>query len=530
MIMQPQHFDPLVLPNVPSSSRILVADAWDVTPHLESGLEIALRLAPSYSEVGYINYGNILPACECSAQSQMGSLLKKIGFKHARAEKGIKVAKEFASSCDLNVTFIDTSSFQFPDDYLLEPESFCSLSSLQRVSFCGSNLLGISLVSSLVSLTANSLVNPGDYKTLVSNLAIGFVRCFSLISNLLDHGGYDAIVIFNGRFASVKGAVLAATCLSKPIYFHERGCSKEKFSLKGYQPHDRTRFQADIRENWYQSKCYPSALQTANEFFLSQRAGTPQGWISFNDCMIPGASASLISQAKAKASSKAGRVICFFTSSEDEYVSTEGVFESSGFEWKSQDEACRALAKAADKYGHSLVIRNHPHLRYKSIADMSKWDNLEFIDDQHNLTLIRSDSVVDSYELINACDLVVVYGSTVGIEAVYWKKPVIVMSDTLYDEIGASIYKPLTIDGLDALIGNIDNLLVEKNSALPYGYYISTFGISFQLYSPSTLFRGKFLAIDLNRRSVIRILASRIKKLLQFFGGNSKLNFLISQL
>ena len=526
--MRPQHFDTLVLPNVPSGSRILVADAWDVTPHLETGLEIALRLAPSYSEVGYIHYGNILPACEFSAQSQMGWFRKKIGFKHTRAEKGIKVAKEFALSCGLNVTFIDTSRFQLPDDYLLEPESFSSLSSLQRASFCGNNLLGISLVSSLVTLTANSLVNPGDHKTLVGNLAIGFVRCFSLISNLLDHGGYDAIVVFNGRFASVKGAVLAANRLSKPIYFHERGCSKEKFFLKDYQPHDRIRFQADMREHWDQSKCNLSALRSADEFFLSQRAGTPQGWISFNDCMTPGPSASLISQAKAKAIAKTGRVICFFSSSEDEYVSTEGVFESSAFEWTCQDEACRALAKVAHKYGHSLVIRNHPHLRYKADVDRAKWDNLEFIDDHRDLTLIRSDSVADSYELINACDLVIVYGSTVGIEAVYWKKPVIVMSDTLYDEIGASIYKPLTVDELDALIGNIDNLLVEKDSALPYGFYISTFGINFQLYSPWTLFQGKFLEIDLNRRSLTLMLASRIKKVLHVLGRVLKSNSLIS--
>ena len=39
--------------------------------------------------------------------------------------------------------------------------------------------------------------------------------------------------------------------------------------------------------------------------------------------------------------------------------------------------------------------------------------------------------------------LVVVHGSTVGIEAVFWGKPVIVVSDSFYDLIDASIYKPL---------------------------------------------------------------------------------------
>ena len=52
--------DPLLLPSIPPKSRILVTDAWDNTPNLETGLEIALRLAPSYSKVNYINYGDIL--------------------------------------------------------------------------------------------------------------------------------------------------------------------------------------------------------------------------------------------------------------------------------------------------------------------------------------------------------------------------------------------------------------------------------------------------------------------------------------
>ena len=204
----------------------------DATPHIETGLEIALRLAPNYSEVGYIHYGSILPACEFSAESRTGWFRNMVGINNIPAKKGIKVAKGFASSRGLNLTFIDTSGFKLPEVFVLEPEALGSLSSLRCASFYGSALLGISLVSSLVSLTGNSLVNPSDHKALFDNLAISFARCSSLISNLLDNGGNDAIVAFNRRFASVRGAVLAASRLSKPIYFHERGCSQEKFSLK----------------------------------------------------------------------------------------------------------------------------------------------------------------------------------------------------------------------------------------------------------------------------------------------------------
>lgn len=520
--MQRRQFDPLILPDIPSSSRVLVADAWDASPHIETGLEIALRLAPSYSEVAYINYGDILPECEDSSQLRMRWASNLAGINSTPPKRGIKVAKKFSALCGLNIRFIDASGIKLPDDYILEPEALESLESLKHARFHGSNLLGISLVSSLVSLTGNSLTNPGDHKILVEKLATGFGRCYYLINDLLDIGGYNALIIFNGRFASVKGAVLAANALSRPIFFHERGCSMEKFSLKGYQPHDRIRFQEDIRENWTKTCKDSNELQIARDFFISKRSGKEQGWTSFKGLMEPGALAPIIANAKSKSRRKNGKLICFFSSSEDEYVSTEGFYESSDFEWKGQDEAFRALARIADKHGHSLSIRNHPHLQQKADADRIKWDELNFLDDHGNITIIKSNSAVDSYELIDSCDLVVVYGSTLGIEALHWKKPVVVMSDTLYDEIGASLYKPLTINELDSLIGSIDSLSVVQESALPYGHYVSTFGISFQLYRPLSLFKGKFLCINLNQRPWMLRLASGFKKILKKYAGGSK--------
>lgn len=518
--MQFRQFDPLILPNIPSSSRVLVADAWDASPHIETGLEIALRLAPSYLEVAYIHYGDILPRCEYSSQSRMQWATNFAGINSTSPKRGIEAAKKFSALYCLNIRFIDASGIKLPDDFILDPEALESLESLQHAFFQGSNLLGISLVSSLVSITGNSVVNPSDHATLVENLATGFGRCYHLVSNLLDTGGYDALIIFNGRFASVKGAVLAASTLAKSIFFHERGCSMNKFSLKSYQPHDRIRFQEDIRENWTKTCKDSNELQIARDFFISNRSGKEQGWTSYKGLMEPGKLAPIIANAKSRR--KNGKVICFFSSSEDEYVSTEGFYESSDFEWKGQDEAFRVLSRITDKHGYSLLIRIHPHLQQKADADRIKWDELNFLDDHGNITIIKSNSAVDSYELIDSCDLVVVYGSTLGIEALHWKKPVVVMSDTLYDEIGASLYKPLTISELDSLIGSIDSLSVVQESALPYGHYFSTFGISFQLYRPLSLFKGKFLGIDLNQRPWMLRLASGFKKILKKYAGGSK--------
>jgi len=57
-------------------------------------------------------------------------------------------------------------------------------------------------------------------------------------------------VVFNGRYASTKGAVLAASEANIPVYYHERGATKDLFSLHSFQPHDRIALQRDIVRIW----------------------------------------------------------------------------------------------------------------------------------------------------------------------------------------------------------------------------------------------------------------------------------------
>ena len=183
---------------------------------------------------------------------------------------------------------------------------------------------------------------------------------------------------------------------------------------------------------------------------------------------------------------------------------------------KGQDKAFQAVADSAHHHGHALILRNHPHLQKKSKLDRNKWDHPSFIPSSSNVTIIKSSSTVDTYELIDASDLVVVHGSTVGIEAVFWGKPVIVVSDSFYDLIDASIYKPFTLVELDSLIGNLGNLMVDSDSSLPYGFYMASFGIASVLYKPKNLFLGSFLGFDLQqktlRHKLLSFVASLVKK------------------
>lgn len=502
--------DPVVLQGLPPNGRVLVAEAWDATPHLETGLEIALRLAASYQKVDYCHYGTLLPISECCSNLQ--SRLKRLLLRATRSptSDGIKLAEQFAALHGLPFESISPPIEAKYVSHGVEAKHLSSIEALQEATFYSSPELGISVASSLVTLIGNSEAVPRDFAPLVKKLATCFARSFYAVHHFAKTGLYDAIVIFNGRFATVRGAVLAASKSGIPVYYHERGNSKEYFFLEGHQPHDRIKIQQDIRNYWNRCDSH-IARSMAESFYWSKRIGNDKAWTSFKERMQPGHASALIQAAKAR--SKTGMVVSFFSSSEDEYVSIANTFTQSQFEWKSQDKAFMALAESVLRHGHSLIIRNHPHLQHKSQNERLKWDSLKFIRDIEGINLIDSASSVDTHELIDLSDLVVTYGSTVGIEAVFWGRPSITLRDSFYDEIGATVYKPKSIKELDSLIGNISALVTDPGSSLPYGFYQSSFGIEHQLYRANTLFQGEFLGKDLREKTRLGRMISSIKKL-----------------
>ena len=57
-----------------------------------------------------------------------------------------------------------------------------------------------------------------------------------------------------------------------------------------------------------------------------------------------------------------------------------------------------------------------------------------------NMTVIPGGSSLSTYALIDRADVVVVWGSTTGAEAVYHGKPVILLGGAVYRELGITYY------------------------------------------------------------------------------------------
>lgn len=475
-------FQPIYLPSksqIDLSRPVLMYEAWDAAPHFETGLEISLRLAAAGYEVKYIHVGSALPYVECFMNRNISIEINKAA-EYAKKHNITTIeylCNSLLSGMETNISLSDTS-------YL---KSISSLKKL-RLNDCD---VGISVASSLLSIKNSTLIKPCQEVDLCKRLIETFFASFYNVKYLHELYDFGSVVVFNGRFACISGAVDFATKHNIPVFYHERGASKNYFSLTSFPPHDRESTQKFIFDYWNSSP--NSKYNTAKKYFVNLRKGNNPGWISFAGNFRYGL---LRQQFSSIFSQITTPNIVYFTSSSAEFesVSVDTNWSMADFEWSSQFEAIRHLAKFSKEFNYNLIIRVHPNINNSPKIDKDFWNNLLFLPRSlRECTLVvPSNSKINSYELLDNASLVVCYGSTIGIEAVYWDKPVLLLGKSFYDFIFNNNSNPKTCAGLKIALSNIECLRPIKNSALPFGYYQNSFGIKYKIYSPLSLFHGKF--------------------------------------
>jgi hypothetical protein len=129
---------------------------------------------------------------------------------------------------------------------------------------------------------------------------------------------------------------------------------------------------------------------------------------------------------------------------------------------------------------YELVIRLHPNLLNKPPKIIKKWQSLKT---NHNSVLIQPGEKISSYDLIDDCVGVINFGSTIGIEAAYYEKPVLVMADCKYDELEIAD-KLFKWDEIESWIKGAeflprDLISQRKVNSYIFGFYFRACGTQF---------------------------------------------------
>ena len=173
--------------------------------------------------------------------------------------------------------------------------------------------------------------------------------------------------------------------------------------------------------------------------------------------------------------------VVIFNSSEDEFASL-------GKEWEYKfgkdifSTIDELLSRFIDDKNYHFFLRIHPNLRkvkyyYHTILyKLTKYENL---------TIIFPESKISSYSLLRKSDKVISFGSTVGIEAVFWQKPSILLKSSFYIRLGGN-YIPNNFEDLITLVKNKNLQIKEILPALKYGYFRSLQGESLKNFNPNS--------------------------------------------
>jgi len=302
---------------------------------------------------------------------------------------------------------------------------FESLDQARELSVNGWDL-GMAACSTAISAFRDHELVSTDAQEAWVKLAEAGHRSFCATRELLSRERYDRVYVFNGRDVLARGVFRAAQQAGVDVLVHERGRGNDRFSLHDNKlPHDRDGLNAAIVSLWDDAD--PNEReQVGAGWFDRSRAGVDQRYPSFVSDQEPGLLPPTWDPAR--------KNVVIFNSSEDEYAAIGPRWKNPFYE--SQAEGTKALAQSllADHNDICLWVRMHPNLARVDNSSTRAFAALE----DFGVQLIPSASDISTYSLVDAADVVVSFGSTVGIEATYWGTPSVLLGPAPYSYLDAT--------------------------------------------------------------------------------------------
>jgi len=126
-----------------------------------------------------------------------------------------------------------------------------------------------------------------------------------------------------------------------------------------------------------------------------------------------------------------------------------------------------------------IWIRIHPNLkavRWNFIRRVYKLETL-----YKNVSVIYPDSNVSTYTLLDSCNTVVSFGSTIGIEASYWGKPSVLIGRSSYENLG-SVYVPKSHSEVISLLKDEKLKPLPRDGAEKFGLHWIKGGVSIKYF------------------------------------------------
>jgi hypothetical protein len=360
--------------------------------------------------------------------------------------------------------------------------------------------IGMAVSSSLISVFRDPVFSTIKYEKLVDKFISTTHQVYRSIENHLLEQKPDRVYVFNGRFAPLRAALRACQKYKVECHVHEVGHTIKHYSIwVNTTIHDINYFHQKMIEKWEKDEDLTRRNEIAESFYKDRYNGKKYVYLSYTEKQEKNLLPTHWDKSK--------KNIVVFNSSEDEYAAIGDLWKNPMY--KDQTEGFMRILKSVEQIGDNsihLTLRIHPNLtgvKNKSVDELLSLKS-------PYLTVIPAEDPVSTYSLLDESDVVLSFGSSVGIEATYWGKPSILAGRCLYMHL-ESTYNPQTHEELVNLIQQ-ELPPKDKEGALKYGYFLNSYGIPFKYYSPQSIFVGKFKDQSVAPKRIISTIDSLSKR------------------
>lgn len=272
----------------------------------------------------------------------------------------------------------------------------------------------------------------------------------------------DHVYLYNGRFADSKPMVEIAQSMGIPYTTLEAVYGIRKNFRVRYEcssPFSMKYAETQIRQVWRDGLESASVkIEVGKSFFVRRRNAQYSGDKIYVANQIKGMLPEGWDASRHN--------VVIFNSSEDEFAAIGGEYEQKAL-FSSQLAGLQYIRQCIGQYPNvHVTLRIHPNLsqvHYSYVSDLYKLQNEQF-------TVVPGDSPISTYALLDAADTVVVFGSTMGAESVFWGKPTILLTGAQYYYLDIC-YLPRTSQ---ELVEMLVKPLTPKDrlGAVQYGYFL----------------------------------------------------------
>lgn len=265
--------------------------------------------------------------------------------------------------------------------------------------------------------------------------------------------------IFNGRFPIDRILAKIASQSNIIKYFYEVSMNGKSLSVYAESPHSYTEHRNKALQFWFKSDS--QLREREAEDYLNGRLHKLDESIRF---WTVNQEAGLIRSFPKK------KIYSFFLSTEGELASLKSFNQTSLF--NNQWEALNFLISELDFSRIHLVVRGHPHFASTSSSDPFLSKGFDQFMKRGLISYIKANDSDDSIALLTISELVFVFDSSIGIDAISLEKPLVIFGAPFFSSV---------LDNKNQNVKQIDlnepsNFLYDRKSIHPWAFYCKKYG------------------------------------------------------